>query len=148
MAYGNYPNAYYRVSLKAVIWNTSGQVLCIKEESPFWELPGGGIDHGETVHEALARELNEEIGYSGTFEADFIDIATLYDEPNQRCMMLIAYSVTLHDPYEPAKGIDPNVRSVEWIDPRQFADEDARGTRLIYRFAVDQSHPVDFVRKG
>ena len=48
--YGTYPSAFYRVSLKAVIRNGAGEVLCVTEsERNMWELPGGGLDHGETI---------------------------------------------------------------------------------------------------
>jgi len=144
--HGKYPDAYYRVSLKAVIRNDKGEVLCVKEKAVFWELPGGGIDHGEDVQTALARELQEEIQYSGTFSYKPIDIVTLYDGPNERCMMLVGFDVVLDEPYEPVTGSD--TQDVAWIDPMTFKDADARGSQTIYYFAVDQSHVIDFVRKG
>lgn len=55
----------FRVSLKAVIRNAAGELLVVKEKGQtHWNLPGGGMDHGESYHEALARELQEEIGGS------------------------------------------------------------------------------------
>lgn len=53
----------FRVSLKAVIRNAAGELLVVKEKGQtHWNLPGGGMDHDESYHEALARELQEEIG--------------------------------------------------------------------------------------
>lgn len=57
-----YPNAFYRVSAKALIKDSTGRVLVIKENQDTWSLPGGGVDHGESPEVALRRELAEEIG--------------------------------------------------------------------------------------
>lgn len=54
----------YRLSAHAVITNQDAQVLQIKQSygDGRWGLPGGGIEPGETVHEALRRECREELG--------------------------------------------------------------------------------------
>ncbi len=58
-----------RVSLKAVILDDEGQILVVKENGrDWWDIPGGGLDHGETIKDALARELFEEISLKGDFE--------------------------------------------------------------------------------
>jgi 8-oxo-dGTP pyrophosphatase MutT (NUDIX family) len=52
----------YRVAARVLVIQND-RVLLIKESSDdWWALPGGGIDHGETVELALAREIEEELG--------------------------------------------------------------------------------------
>ncbi|SEM00370.1 NUDIX hydrolase [Acinetobacter sp. DSM 11652] len=55
---------FYRLSSHAVITNPEGQVLLLKANyaNYSWGLPGGGLDQGETIHQALLRECKEEIG--------------------------------------------------------------------------------------
>jgi len=68
----------YRVSLNALIKNEKGKVLVVKESGrDFWDLPGGGMDHGEDIKSALARELHEEVG----MEFDFTYRVVLVDSP-------------------------------------------------------------------
>lgn len=53
-----------RQSAKALL-TASDRVLLVKERhtdgSEFWTLPGGGVEHGESVTTALSRELLEEL---------------------------------------------------------------------------------------
>ena len=55
---------FYRLSSHAVITNDQGQILLLKANyaDQRWGLPGGGLDLGETIHDALIRECREELG--------------------------------------------------------------------------------------
>lgn len=63
----NRPDDYlYRISLKALIYDDRGRILVVKESGrKYWDLPGGGIDHGESIEDGLLRELREEVSFEG-----------------------------------------------------------------------------------
>ena len=56
-------NDTFRLSSHAVITNPDGHILLLKANygSFSWGLPGGALEPGETIHEALIRECTEEL---------------------------------------------------------------------------------------
>lgn len=60
-------NAFYRLSAKGLIWDETGKKFAIiLEDNGWWELPGGGLDWGESAEECLKREIHEEMGLEVT----------------------------------------------------------------------------------
>lgn len=125
-----YPSSFYRVSLKAVIYNEKGEILVNREgTSDTWSLPGGGWDHGETEHEALARELYEEVGYKGDFNAQPFSTKVFWVESKRAYLLWIVYNVT-------TENMDFNVgqdsSELAFIDPQSLdASSESRAEQWI-----------------
>lgn len=124
----------FRVSLKAVILNDNGHVLVVKESGrDWWDIPGGGLDHGESIKQALARELREEVSLRGDFQYEVI----LVEDPRQiqthhLYQMRITFIVTPEN-LTFAAGEDGD--EVEFIDPITFKDSELITERKIYEYS-------------
>ncbi|MGH7196738.1 MAG: NUDIX hydrolase [Candidatus Saccharimonadales bacterium] len=128
-----YPSTYYRVSIKAIIRNDKGEVLVVKEGGSNWSLPGGGMDHGETTHEALKRELYEEVLVTSPFIAKIVHTESMYVEENQHWLLWIVYEVELE---ALEYGLGEHADEVAFMDPQLFKDSSSRSERLIHALLV------------
>ena len=59
------------LGVRALVIDGEGRILLVRQSyTPGWLLPGGGIERGETAHQALARELQEEAAITLTAEPE------------------------------------------------------------------------------
>ena len=56
----NYP--VHIVAVGGLIENDEGKILMVKSPDRGWEVPGGQVEAGETLTDALKREIKEETG--------------------------------------------------------------------------------------
>jgi 8-oxo-dGTP diphosphatase len=63
----NFPK--HRLTAGAVIKNDKNEILMIKNPTRGWELPGGHVEEGETIPDALVREVYEETGITVEIES-------------------------------------------------------------------------------
>lgn len=125
----------FRVSLKAVIFNENNEVLIVKESGrDWWDIPGGGMDHGESIKETLRRELEEEVSLRGDFTYKII----LAEDPrylptHNLYQMRLTFLVENYKGDNFAPGDDGD--DVMFIDPQKFKDSEIITERKIYEYS-------------
>lgn len=128
-------DSLYRISLKCLIVNDGGDILVVKESGrDFWDLPGGGMDHGEGIETAIARELMEEVNYGDSFSYTILTL----DEPAQLLtrevwQMRIILNV-LPTTYTFSAGVDAD--EVAFINPLTFKDSHKPQEQKIFQYST------------
>jgi len=108
-----------RISVKAVIKDSNGKVLLGRESDGTWELPGGGLEHGEAPREALGREITEETGYTvesvGERPVAFWTINKEVGSPTLKWFSFVAYEAKVSGDFKPSFGINDEVEEIRYV---------------------------------
>ena len=133
-------------SVVAVVLNGSGKILLIhKTDNQLWALPGGGHEAGESIAEAVVREVREETGYDVEVES----LTGVYTNPNHvmayddgevRQQFSIAFRARL---VGGEKRTSDESDEVAWLNPDEIA-----AVKMHPSMRMRLEHALDTGRQG
>lgn len=86
--------ACYRVVIKGIVRNSEGKILFVKERGT-WDLPGGGLEHGEEVLTGVVREFKEELNSDVTIDELSARAIPTWNKKFDAPVFIVAYTATL-----------------------------------------------------
>lgn len=114
-----------RVRVSGMIWDDH-RVLLVRQgrpRHPRWMLPGGGVDPGESLTVALARELREELGCAQVAVAEpcaLVESIAPESHASGRHLIHVVFRVDVPAPKSIATGRQPDVedravQEIRWV---------------------------------
>ena len=93
-------------------------------KSEHWEFPGGKVEEGECDHEALIREIREEMGWD-IFVGK--QLAVVEHEYPDECITLVAYHCKgSEQPFTLYQHLDARWLTLEEMDELRWTDADRK----------------------
>jgi 8-oxo-dGTP diphosphatase len=100
-----------------MIWR-DGEVLLVRHEKggrSYWLVPGGGVDPGETMVDAGARELREETGYDVEVNRLVLVCEAIDPSPGGRHIVNAVYSGSIRGGSLSVGIGDKALREARWL---------------------------------
>lgn len=104
------------VGVGAVVVDDERILLVRRANAPFagsWALPGGRVEEGETVAEAVTRELREETGLEGACGRLIGVVELLPEDTDGPHLIVLDHEVTLFESAEPVPASDAS--AARWV---------------------------------
>lgn len=102
----------FRVAVNAVVERDGRVLLARRRDIGWWNLPGGGVEPGESVTEGLQREMLEEIGVG----VENVRLAGVYSKPQKSEVVLVFLCRLAADQVDALRTTE-EVSELEWFLP-------------------------------
>ncbi len=147
---------HYRSGVGIVLFNPNGLIFAgrrLDNRPPPWQMPQGGLDDRESLHQAALREMREEIGTDRAeilavtpdwHRYDYPDIdstkrARLYRGQQHRWLLLRYTGQDDHIRVETAK---PEFSQWRWMPPQELARQVVAFKRPVYQAVFREFAPL------
>lgn len=126
----------------AIILNTAGEVLLAlrdpqAHQGGLWEFPGGKVEAGETVMQALAREAHEELGIEVAHSSLLKSIQYAY--PDKQVMLHVCLVNAFHGTPAGAEGQPIKWLAIDKLKPSMFP---AANRSIIRALQLPQAYMI------
>ncbi len=105
----------FRIAAFGIIERAGRVLLARRRDIGWWNLPGGGLEAGETVDEGLRREVREEM----CVEIEIVRLVGGYSKP-QKDEVVITFLCRLPAGQESLVGTSDEVSEIGWFEPREL----------------------------
>ncbi|MDD5700164.1 MAG: NUDIX hydrolase [Candidatus Nanoarchaeia archaeon] len=108
----------------AIIKNSRGEILLGKRSKNvftypgYWGLPGGIIEYGETVEQAIKRELKEELG----IESEFIKYGKPYTDLPTKESPFHGIAIPVYCSIKGEPESKDETSEVKWFKPKEIKE--------------------------
>ncbi|MEK3912694.1 NUDIX hydrolase [Paenibacillus sp. FSL H7-0331] len=124
----------------ALIYNEQGQLLVVnnmKGNATYWSPPGGAVEQGETLEQAVIREVKEETGYDIAI-AGLSSIREIWFTDAGHHVLIVSFFAKITGGDMLIQDPDNDITEVRWVDlqtAKQLMPE------LFENLQIDTAYP-------
>lgn len=129
------------MGVRAACFDEQGRVFLVRHSYlPGWYLPGGGVERGETVIEALHKEIREEGNLTATSVPELFQVYFNNSASRRDHVVLYRLQVQQTAPRVP----DWEIRESGFFDPDNLPEDTTAATRRRLQELKGEAKPADY----
>lgn len=134
-----------RVGLGVIVRNDEGKILVLHRSgthAPYWSIPGGSVELGETFEAGAIRELQEECDIT-LVDPKVIAVTNNLETYHQEGVHFISVILCVEKFEGAVKLLEPDKHSeFRWVDPRELPLPHFEASRLGVQCYLDKKFYV------